>query len=202
MLVTSTWMTPQLVASTLALDVSVSTIAFSFPTTSAISSTLAFFTSALTRAIVTSSSKAPTVDALSRSFCKPSERRSMARADDARFSPRKRVKSCSSDRYDLGNVYASRPSLERNVTATWFTLSKLNGMNCRTAFVVTSSPRSVPSRNWIPTLYSASTGHGWNQSITVQLTRAGKRVQRTRKSSLTGEKHRQTWRFLRTSPIK
>jgi hypothetical protein len=41
-------------------------------------------------------------------------------------------------------------------------------------------------------------GQGWNQSITVHDTMAGNLRARVRKSSLMGEKHRQTCKFLRT----
>mmetsp|Transcript_9193 Transcript_9193/g.38628 ORF Transcript_9193/g.38628 Transcript_9193/m.38628 type:complete len:250 (-) Transcript_9193:487-1236(-) len=45
---------------------------------------------------------------------------------------------------------------------------------------------------------SASCGHGWNQSMTVQLMSAGKFLARMRNLSPTGEKHRHTCRYLRT----
>eukprot|EP00964_Phaeocystis_antarctica_P030573 scaffold17277_cov36-Phaeocystis_antarctica.AAC.1 len=45
---------------------------------------------------------------------------------------------------------------------------------------------------------NASSGHGWNQSMTTQLTRAGKRRQRTRIGSPMGEKQSSTCRLLLT----
>lgn len=41
---------------------------------------------------------------------------------------------------------------------------------------------------------SASCGHGWNQSMAVQFTRAGNFLARIRSVKPTGEKHRTTWR--------
>ena len=57
----------------------------------------------------------------------------------------------------------------------------------------------MASKNLQPTEYRACSGQGWNQSMTVQLTRAGKRWHLVEKSGPTGEQHRQTCRFRRTS---
>ena len=50
-------------------------------------------------------------------------------------------------------------------------------------------------RNLAPTDCSASLGQGWNQSSTVQLMSAGKRLARVLMSSPTGEKHSTTCRL-------
>ena len=64
------------------------------------------------------------------------------------------------------------------------------------------SPRSMSSRNFFETEVSASSGHGWNQSMTTQLTSAGKRRVRTLIASPMGEKHRMTCRLSRTTLMK
>eukprot|EP00965_Chrysotila_dentata_P014698 486605-Pleurochrysis_carterae.AAC.2 len=65
-------------------------------------------------------------------------------------------------------------------------------MKFETAARVASSPRSTSSRNRFETEVSASSGQGWNQSITTQLTSAGKRRVRTLIGSPIGEKQRIT----------
>ena len=59
---------------------------------------------------------------------------------------------------------------------------------------------SAPRNRW-PTLSNASSGQGWNQSITVELTKAGNFRDRFRKSSPTGEKQRTTCKFFRISEM-
>ena len=61
-----------------------------------------------------------------------------------------------------------------------------------------SEPRSTSARNFFDTELSASSGHGWNQSMTTQLTSAGKRRVRTLIGSPMGLKHRITCRLSRT----
>ena len=65
-----------------------------------------------------------------------------------------------------------------------------------------SVPRSSVSRKRFDTDASASSGHGWNQSITTQLTSAGKRRVRILIGSPIGEKQRITWRLSRTVLMK
>ena len=60
------------------------------------------------------------------------------------------------------------------------------------------SPRSMSSRNFFETEVSASSGHGWNQSMTTQLTSAGKRRVRTLIASPIGEKQRVQCRLATT----
>ena len=64
------------------------------------------------------------------------------------------------------------------------------------------SPSSTSPRKRLDTDVSASSGHGWNQSMTTQLTSDGKRRARTRIGSPMGEKQRMTCRLARTVLMK
>eukprot|EP00966_Prymnesium_polylepis_P013870 319919-Prymnesium_polylepis.1 len=61
-----------------------------------------------------------------------------------------------------------------------------------TAALESGSPSSTSSRKRLDTEVSASSGHGWNQSIPTQFTSAGKRRVRIRIGSPIGEKQRIT----------
>ena len=63
-------------------------------------------------------------------------------------------------------------------------------------------PRSVSARNLRETEMSASSGHGWNQSMTTQLTSAGKRRVRTLIGSPMGLMHMITCKLSRTELMK
>ena len=61
---------------------------------------------------------------------------------------------------------------------------------------------STSAKNLTATESSASSGQGWNQSITVHVTRAGNFLARPLRDSPTGEKQRAICRFLLTLPMK
>lgn len=65
-----------------------------------------------------------------------------------------------------------------------------------------SAPSATSPRKELATDTSASLGHGRNQSMTVQLTSAGKRRARVRNTSPTGEKASTTCRLARTREMK
>ena len=67
---------------------------------------------------------------------------------------------------------------------------------------VCSESNSSSATAFWPTLNRASSGQGWNQSMTVQFTRAGNLRQRLRKSSPTGEQQRIMCRLRRTMEMK
>lgn len=64
--------------------------------------------------------------------------------------------------------------------------------------VLTSNP-GIFSMKVELTDCSASWGHGWNQSMAVQFTRAGNFLARVRSVKPTGEKHRTTWKWQTVS---
>ena len=64
-----------------------------------------------------------------------------------------------------------------------------------------ASPSSTSPRKRLDTEVSASSGHGWNQSMTTQLTSAGNRLVRTLIGSPMGEKQRMTCRLSRTKSV-
>eukprot|EP00966_Prymnesium_polylepis_P121000 2796330-Prymnesium_polylepis.1 len=85
---------------------------------------------------------------------------------------------------------------------TFSTAMNEYGMKLITDALASSVPRSSWSRKRFETDESASSGHGWNQSMTTQLTSAGKRRVRTRIGSPIGEKHSSTCRLALTWLMK
>lgn len=75
-------------------------------------------------------------------------------------------------------------------------------MNSTIAFLTSSLGISMSSRNFYATDRSASSGQGWNQSITVQLMMAGNFLALPLKPSPTGEKQSDICKFLRTRSRK
>lgn len=69
------------------------------------------------------------------------------------------------------------------------------------AFLSASSPNSYSSKNLEATFNKASLGHGKNQSMTVELTRAGNCLALLLRLSPTGEKHRDMCSFCFTLSI-
>lgn len=69
----------------------------------------------------------------------------------------------------------------------------LKESNKKHDYAVTSNP-GIFSMKVELTDCSASWGHGWNQSMAVQFTRAGNFLARVRNVKPTGEKHKTTWR--------
>ena len=82
--------------------------------------------------------------------------------------------------------------------AYWSTILNENGMKRSMAFLTSGLGISTSSRNLAATDSRASSGHGWNQSITVQLTSAGNFLDLFLNASPTGEKQRDMWRFFLT----
>ena len=71
-----------------------------------------------------------------------------------------------------------------------------------TIFSLTSSEfKSISFKKLSATDNNASYGHGWNQSITVQLTNAGNYLALLLKLSPTGEKHNAICKFYFTLSI-
>lgn len=67
---------------------------------------------------------------------------------------------------------------------------------------MSSEAISTSDKNFFATSNSASSGQGWNQSITVQLIIAGNLVALYLKRSPTGEKQRDICKFLFTLSMK
>mmetsp|Transcript_85642 Transcript_85642/g.242537 ORF Transcript_85642/g.242537 Transcript_85642/m.242537 type:complete len:203 (-) Transcript_85642:1834-2442(-) len=115
------------------------------------------------------------------------------------------VYNLMSSRKLFGVVYANRFSFSMNISASLSEHSKLNGKNSTIPALTELScgpSCSIGAKIFSPTLKSASIGHGWNQSITVQFTSAGNLRARLRMSSPTGLKQSDMWRFLRILPMK
>mmetsp|Transcript_146757 Transcript_146757/g.471077 ORF Transcript_146757/g.471077 Transcript_146757/m.471077 type:complete len:203 (-) Transcript_146757:7572-8180(-) len=105
----------------------------------------------------------------------------------------------------FGVVYANRRSFAMKTSATLPEDSKLKGKNSRIPCLdgLSWGPScSMGARNFRPTLYNASIGQGWNQSMTVQFTKAGNFLARLRMASPTGLKHKDMCKFLRIRPMK
>ena len=81
---------------------------------------------------------------------------------------------------------------------------KRNKQQQLTAILILKSSVSIStsSKNFIATLFNASSGQPKNRSAVVQLTRPGKRRARTRNVSPTGLKHNTTCNKERTRSIK
>jgi len=74
-------------------------------------------------------------------------------------------------------------------------------MNLTIANLTSSVPNSNSFKKFSATEYNASYGHGWNQSITVQLINPGNFLALTLKSP-TGEKHNAICKFFFTLSMK
>ena len=96
----------------------------------------------------------------------------------------------------------NRRSCSRNFSDIFATSENVNGMNFITAAPTSLEPRSVSPRKRCETPRSAFSGHGWNQSITVELIIARKRCARVRNCSPTGEHVNTMCRFVRTLSMK
>lgn len=81
------------------------------------------------------------------------------------------------------------------------TISKEMGMKLMIDFLEASSPKSYYSRKRVATLSKASLGQGKNQSMTVELTKAGNCLALLLKLSPTGEKQRAICNFCLTLSI-
>ena len=200
---TSFWSAATLAASTFAFSVSPATTSRSALTRVAIASETSRFSSALSIMILRSCSSDETASAAERSLSMPFCSRAVATLFSSFFSPSSLTYSLSSSRYVFGVVETYRPSSAKKRVASCETVTNDMGMNfSMPSLSSVFSPKSRLARNFLPTVVSASSGHGWNQSITVALTSAGNLVARVRKSTPTGEKHRQTCRFARTCEMK
>ncbi len=92
-------------------------------------------------------------------------------------------------------MYAYLLSYSNNLIPKLLTKVNEYGINFSTEVLTDYSPKSKGSKNDLATLYNASAGHGWNQSMTVQLTKAGNYLALLLISP-TGEKHIDICKFF------
>ena len=85
---------------------------------------------------------------------------------------------------------------ESILTVSWKCLHITTHAEC------SESSRSHDSKNVFATISSASSGHGWNQSMVVQAIKDGKERRRFRRASPIGENVRIMCRLAFTRSIK
>mmetsp|Transcript_71404 Transcript_71404/g.190328 ORF Transcript_71404/g.190328 Transcript_71404/m.190328 type:complete len:208 (-) Transcript_71404:2784-3407(-) len=192
-------------SSTVAFSAFSATIAFSLPTCSANASAASAFSFTTTAFSFSSSSSPATCSCVSRSFSRPFVRRVCLSCKASTFRPNIPLYNLMNSKNDFGVVYENRLCSFKYLSDCLFTKANENGKKStapRRSGASASPKISVSVKNLRATDNSASSGQGWNQSITVHVTKAGNLRARARIASPTGEKQIDMCKFFLMRPMK